>query len=146
MALWNEENDEFSSTKSWLNTNISSILIVWYVTDLWLVRNVEVISQVSSLISLYELISWVLPVKLVLGECHGTPIENSTLVQVKGCCLMAPCHSLIKSWPSFGPFHLSFKWYTFVELLLVNTNMVCGNFLYLLFRANSSRVKRQISI
>ena len=49
--------------------------------------------------SFYELISWALSVKLVLDECHRTPLK-STQVQVMVWWLTAPSHYLSRCCPS----------------------------------------------
>ena len=37
----------------------------------WLLRDVNLFRECVFLYSIYELMSWALPVKLVLGECHS---------------------------------------------------------------------------
>ena len=81
-----------------INMGVSSVdgkTILTY----WPLRAVEVTLQAYFLNSFYKLISWSFPVKLVLGECHRTPLMKSTLVQVMAWCRQATSHHLSQCWP-----------------------------------------------
>ena len=76
---------------TWTSVDLSS-KILWHSPESnskvlmnltqWPLEDVEVILQVYFSNSFYELTSWTLLVRLVSGECHGTPL----MVQVMAWC------------------------------------------------------------